>query len=163
MDFPYSTVAQQVGTWPPHNTGCSHHRYDEQVRCNCEWKEFFKSKTPSVLSVDDKTEREDSVLCRPNRLWCQWACISRSTLARKLQIEAPLSISQSARVYGVAQALDTVLSLDKKNIVKVVSWLTRTAWGLGGVASAQQLSTAMGFRLLSTLLVGSRMGCANNQ
>lgn len=83
---------------------------------------------------------------------CQWAGISRSTLARKLRIAAPLSISQGARVYGVAQAFDAVLLFHRNDTVKAVSWLIRPAWGLGGVAPAQLLSTAMGVQAVINLV-----------
>ncbi|WP_447834306.1 antitoxin Xre/MbcA/ParS toxin-binding domain-containing protein [Aeromonas veronii] len=78
------------------------------------------------------------------RMVCQWAGISRSTLARKLRITAPLSISQGTRVYGVAQALDAALAFHRNDTVKTLSWLNRTAWGLGGVAPAKLLATPMG-------------------
>ncbi|WP_258224848.1 antitoxin Xre/MbcA/ParS toxin-binding domain-containing protein [Aeromonas sp. HMWF014] len=83
---------------------------------------------------------------------CQWACISRSTLARKLRIAAPLSISQGARVYGAAQALDAVLLFHRNDTVKGVSWLTRPAWGLGGVAPATLLTTDMGVQAVIHLV-----------
>ena len=77
-------------------------------------------------------------------LICRLAGISRSTVARKLRIEAPLSISQGARVYGVVQALDAALSLNKNDTAKALSWLNRPAWGLGGVAPATLLTTPFG-------------------
>lgn len=83
---------------------------------------------------------------------CQWAGISRSTLARKLRITAPLSISQGARVYGVAQALDAVLAFHRDDTVKTLSWLNRTAWGLGGVAPAKLLATPMGVQAVIDLV-----------
>jgi putative toxin-antitoxin system antitoxin component (TIGR02293 family) len=83
---------------------------------------------------------------------CQWAGISRSTLARKLRIEAPLSISQGSRLYGVAQALEAVLSLHRNNSARALSWLHRPAWGLGGVAPAKPLSTAMGVQAVIDLV-----------
>ncbi|OLF61071.1 hypothetical protein BTN33_02535 [Aeromonas veronii] len=75
---------------------------------------------------------------------CQGAGISRSTLARKLRIAVPLSISQGTRVYGVAQALDAVLSLHEHDTTKAISWLSRPARGLGGIAPADVLTTQMG-------------------
>jgi putative toxin-antitoxin system antitoxin component (TIGR02293 family) len=83
---------------------------------------------------------------------CQWAGISRSTLARKLRIEAPLSISQGARVYGVVQALYAALSLNKNDTAKALSWLNRSAWGLGGVAPAKLLATPMGAQAVVDLV-----------
>ncbi|VXA89382.1 conserved hypothetical protein [Aeromonas veronii] len=83
---------------------------------------------------------------------CQWAGISRSTLARKLRITAPLSISQGARVYGVAQALDAVLAFHRNDTVKTLSWLNRTAWGLGGVAPVKLLATPMGVQAVVDLV-----------
>ncbi|MFQ2254717.1 antitoxin Xre/MbcA/ParS toxin-binding domain-containing protein [Aeromonas hydrophila] len=82
------------------------------------------------------------------RMVCQWAGISRSTLTRKLRIAVPLSISQGARVYGVAQALDAVFVFHKNDTVKTLSWLNRTAWGLGGVAPAKLLATPMGVQAI---------------
>ncbi len=83
---------------------------------------------------------------------CQWAGISRGTLARKLRIAAPLSISQGARVYGVAQALDAALVFHRNDTVKTLSWLNRTAWGLGGVAPAKLLATPMGVQAVVDLV-----------
>ncbi|MCQ4109540.1 antitoxin Xre/MbcA/ParS toxin-binding domain-containing protein [Aeromonas sp. JL9] len=83
---------------------------------------------------------------------CQWAGIGQSTLARKLRIAAPLSISQGARVYGVAQALDAVLVFHRNDTVKTVSWLNRTAWGLGGVAPAKLLATPPGVQAVIDLV-----------
>ena len=60
-------------------------------------------------------------------LICRLAGISRSTVARKLRIEAPLSISQGTRVYGVVQALDAVLSLHEHDTTRAISWLSRPA------------------------------------
>ncbi|WP_279452094.1 antitoxin Xre/MbcA/ParS toxin-binding domain-containing protein [Aeromonas hydrophila] len=64
----------------------------------------------------------------------------------------PLSISQGARVYGVAQALDAVLVFHRNDTVKTLSWLNRTAWGLGGVAPAQLLNTPMGVQAVIDLV-----------
>ncbi|WP_323066414.1 antitoxin Xre/MbcA/ParS toxin-binding domain-containing protein [Aeromonas jandaei] len=89
---------------------------------------------------------------------CQWAGISRSTLARKLRIAAPLSISQGARVYGVAHALDTVLVFHRNDTVKTLSWLKRIAWGLGGVAPSQLLNTPMGVQAVVNLVGRIRHG-----
>ncbi|MBL0577685.1 MULTISPECIES: antitoxin Xre/MbcA/ParS toxin-binding domain-containing protein [Aeromonas] len=77
-------------------------------------------------------------------LICRLAGISRSTIARKFKTETPLSTSQGARVYGVVQALDAVLSLNKYDTTKALSWLERPAWGLGGVDPAKLLTTPMG-------------------
>ena len=77
-------------------------------------------------------------------LICRLAGISRSTVARKLRIGAPLSISQGTRVYGVVQALDAVLSLHEHDTTRAISWLSRPAWGLGGIAPAEVLTTQMG-------------------
>ena len=85
-------------------------------------------------------------------LICRLAGISRSTVARKLRIEAPLSISQGARVYGVVQALDAALSLNKNDTAKALSWLNRPAWGLGGVAPATLLNTPMGVQAVVNLV-----------
>ncbi|CAJ1820672.1 antitoxin Xre/MbcA/ParS toxin-binding domain-containing protein [Aeromonas hydrophila] len=83
---------------------------------------------------------------------CQWVGISRSTLTRKLRIAAPLSISQGVRVYGVAQALDAVLAFHRNDTAKTLSWLNRTAWGLGGVAPAKLLATPMGVQAVVDLV-----------
>ena len=91
-------------------------------------------------------------------LICRLAGISRSTVARKLRIEAPLSISQGARVYGVAQALDVVLAFHRNDTVKTLSWLNRTAWGLGGVAPAKLLATPMGVQAVVDLVGRIRHG-----
>ena len=85
-------------------------------------------------------------------LICRLAGISRSTVARKLRIEAPLSISQGARVYGVVQALEAVLSLHRNNTVRAMSWLHRPAWGLGGKRPAEVLSTALGAQAVIVLV-----------
>ncbi|PKQ75080.1 hypothetical protein CF119_10665 [Aeromonas sobria] len=89
---------------------------------------------------------------------CQWAGISRSTLTRKLRIAAPLSISQGARVYGVAQALDAVLAFRRNDTAKALSWLNRPAWGLGGVAPAKLLATPMGVQAVVDLVGRIRHG-----
>ncbi|WP_429148189.1 antitoxin Xre/MbcA/ParS toxin-binding domain-containing protein [Aeromonas veronii] len=92
------------------------------------------------------------------RIVCQWAGISRSTLTRKLRMAAPLSISQGARVYGVAQALDAALVFHRNDTVKTLSWLNRTAWGLGGVAPAKLLATSMGVQAVVDLVGRIRHG-----
>ena len=91
-------------------------------------------------------------------LICRLAGISRSTVARKLRIGAPLSISQGARVYGVVQALDAALSLNKNDTAKALSWLNRPAWGLGGVAPATLLNTPMGVQAVVNLVGRIRHG-----
>ena len=91
-------------------------------------------------------------------LICRLAGISRSTVARKLRIEAPLSISQGARVYGVVQALDAALSLNKNDTAKALSWLNRPAWSLGGVAPATLLNTPMGVQAVVNLVGRIRHG-----
>ena len=75
---------------------------------------------------------------------CRLTGISRSTIARKLKMGAPLSTSQGARVYGVVQALDAVLSLHEHDTTRAISWLSRPAWGLGGIAPVEVLTTQMG-------------------
>ncbi|HHO2169681.1 MULTISPECIES: antitoxin Xre/MbcA/ParS toxin-binding domain-containing protein [Aeromonas] len=85
-------------------------------------------------------------------LICRLAGISRSTIARKFKTETPLSTSQGARVYGVVQALDAVLSLNKYDTTKALSWLERPAWGLGGVAPAKLLTTPMGVQAVVDLV-----------
>lgn len=85
-------------------------------------------------------------------LICRVAGISRHTVARKLRIGAPLSISQGARVYGVVQALEAVLSLHRNNTVRTMSWLHRPAWGLGGKRPAEVLSTALGAQAVIVLV-----------
>ena len=94
-------------------------------------------------------------------LICRLAGISRSTVARKLRIEAPLSISQGARVYGVVQALDAALSLNKNDTAKALSWLNRPAWGLGGVAPATLLNTPMGVQAVVNLVGRIQHGVCN--
>ena len=91
-------------------------------------------------------------------LICRLAGISRSTVARKLRIEAPLSISQGARVYGVVQALNAALSLNKNDTAKALSWINRPAWGLGGVAPATLLNTPMGVQAVVNLVGRIRHG-----
>ena len=91
-------------------------------------------------------------------LICRLAGISRHTVARKLRIGAPLSISQGARVYGVVQALDAALSLNKNDTAKALSWLNRPAWGLGGVAPATLLNTPMGVQAVVDLVGRIRHG-----
>ncbi|MGN5165965.1 antitoxin Xre/MbcA/ParS toxin-binding domain-containing protein [Aeromonas hydrophila] len=85
-------------------------------------------------------------------LICRLAGISRHTVARKLRIGAPLSISQGARVYGVVQALDAALSLNKNDTAKALSWLNRPAWGLVGKRPAEVLSTALGAQAVIVLV-----------
>ncbi|MFB2874940.1 antitoxin Xre/MbcA/ParS toxin-binding domain-containing protein [Aeromonas jandaei] len=85
-------------------------------------------------------------------LICRLAGISRHTVARKLRIGAPLSISQGARVYSVVQALEAVLSLHRNNAARALSWLHRPAWGLGGVAPATLLTTDMGVQAVIHLV-----------
>ena len=94
-------------------------------------------------------------------LICRLAGISRSTVARKLRIEAPLSISQGARVYGVVQALNAALSLNKNDTAKALSWLNRPAWGLGGVAPATLLNTPMGVQAVVNLVGRIQHGVCN--
>ena len=89
---------------------------------------------------------------------CRLAGISRHTVARKLRIGAPLSISQGARVYGVVQALDAVLSLHEHDTTRAISWLSRPAWGLGGVAPATLLNTPMGVQAVVNLVGRIRHG-----
>jgi putative toxin-antitoxin system antitoxin component (TIGR02293 family) len=92
---------------------------------------------------------------------CSLAGISRRTVARKLRIGAPLSISQGARVYGVVQALEAVLSLHRNNTARALSWLHRPAWGLGGVAPAELLTTQMGVQAVVDLVGRIRHGVFN--
>ncbi|MFM5384006.1 antitoxin Xre/MbcA/ParS toxin-binding domain-containing protein [Aeromonas veronii] len=92
---------------------------------------------------------------------CRLAGISRHTVARKLRIGAPLSISQGARVYGVVQALDAVLSLHRNNAARALSWLHRPAWGLGGVAPATLLTTDMGVQAVIHLVGRIQHGVCN--
>lgn len=94
-------------------------------------------------------------------LICRLAGISRSTVARKLRIGATLSISQGARVYGVVQALDAALSLNKNDTAKALSWLNRPAWGLGGVAPAELLKTPMGVQAVVNLVGRIQHGVCN--
>ena len=89
---------------------------------------------------------------------CRLAGISRHTVARKLRIGAPLSISQGVRVYGVVQALNAALSLNKNDTAKALSWLNRPAWGLGGVAPAELLKTPMGVQAVVDLVGRIRHG-----
>ena len=91
-------------------------------------------------------------------LICRLAGISRHTVARKLRIGAPLSISQGARVYGVVQALNAALSLNKNDTAKALSWLNRPAWGLGGVAPVELLKTPMGVQAVVDLVGRIRHG-----
>ncbi|MGL5024550.1 MAG: antitoxin Xre/MbcA/ParS toxin-binding domain-containing protein [Shewanella oncorhynchi] len=94
-------------------------------------------------------------------LICRLAGISRHTVTRKLRIRAPLSISQGARVYGVVQALDAALSLNKNDTAKALSWLNRPAWGLGGVAPATLLNTPMGVQAVVNLVGRIQHGMCN--
>lgn len=94
-------------------------------------------------------------------LICRLAGISRHTVARKLRIGAPLSISQGARVYGVVQALDAALSLNKNDTAKALSWLNRPAWGLGGVTPATLLNTPMGVQAVVNLVGRIQHGVCN--
>jgi putative toxin-antitoxin system antitoxin component (TIGR02293 family) len=94
-------------------------------------------------------------------LICRLAGISRRTVARKLRIGAHLSISQGARVYGVVQALESVLSLHRNNTARALSWLHRPAWGLAGVAPAELLTTQMGVQAVVDLVGRIRHGVFN--
>ncbi|MBS4686812.1 DUF2384 domain-containing protein [Aeromonas sobria] len=89
---------------------------------------------------------------------CKLAGISRSTVARRLRKNIPLSISQSARVYGVVRALEAALSLHKHNTARALSWLHRPAWGLGGVTPATLLATQMGVQAVVDLVGRIRHG-----
>ncbi|MGL5308233.1 MAG: antitoxin Xre/MbcA/ParS toxin-binding domain-containing protein, partial [Aeromonas veronii] len=86
---------------------------------------------------------------------------NRSTVARKLRTETPLSTSQGARVYGVVQALYAALSLNKNDTAKALSWLNRPAWGLGGVAPATLLTTDMGVQAVIHLVGRIQHGVCN--
>ncbi|WP_288728642.1 antitoxin Xre/MbcA/ParS toxin-binding domain-containing protein [uncultured Aeromonas sp.] len=92
---------------------------------------------------------------------CRLAGISRHTIARKLRIGAPLSISQGARVYGVVKAFEAVLSLHRNNAARALSWLHRPAWGLGGVAPARLLTTDMGVQAVIHLVGRIQHGVCN--
>ncbi|MER0509120.1 antitoxin Xre/MbcA/ParS toxin-binding domain-containing protein [Aeromonas veronii] len=92
---------------------------------------------------------------------CRLAGISRHTIARKLRIGAPLSISQGARVYGVVKALEAVLSLHRNNAARALSWLHRPAWGLGGEAPARLLTTDMGVQAVIHLVGRIQHGVCN--
>ncbi|MGY3948945.1 hypothetical protein BJP24_18170 [Aeromonas allosaccharophila] len=83
---------------------------------------------------------------------CRLVGISRSTVARKLKMEVALSTSQGARVYGVVQALDAVISLHDYDTTRALSWLHRPAWGLGGAAPATLLTTQMGVQAVVDLV-----------
>lgn len=83
---------------------------------------------------------------------CKLAGISQSTVTRRLRADTPLSISQGARVYGVVLALDAALSLQENDAVMALSWLHRPAWGLGGVAPADLLTTPMGVQAVVDLV-----------
>ena len=94
-------------------------------------------------------------------LICRLAGINRSTVAHKLRIGALLSTAQGARVYGVVQALDAALSLNKNDTAKALSWLNRPAWGLGGVAPATLLNTPMGVQAVIHLVGRIQHGVCN--
>ncbi|MGL5108980.1 MAG: antitoxin Xre/MbcA/ParS toxin-binding domain-containing protein [Vibrio ordalii] len=83
---------------------------------------------------------------------CKLAGISHSTVTRRIRADTPLSISQSVRVYGVVLALDAALSLQENDAVMALSWLHRPAWGLGGVAPADLLTTPMGVQAVIDLV-----------
>lgn len=94
-------------------------------------------------------------------LICRLAGMNRSTVAHKLRIGALLSTAQGARVYGVVQALDAALSLNKNDTAKALSWLNRPAWGLGGVAPATLLKTPMGVQAVVNLVGRIQHGVCN--
>lgn len=94
-------------------------------------------------------------------LICRLAGISRSIVARKLKMGAPLSTSQGTKVYGVVQALDAALSLNKNDTAKALSWLNRPAWGLGGVAPAKLLTTPLGVQAVIHLVGRIQHGVCN--
>ncbi|WP_434471637.1 antitoxin Xre/MbcA/ParS toxin-binding domain-containing protein [Aeromonas veronii] len=73
-------------------------------------------------------------------------------------LQPPLSTSQGTKVYGVVQALDAALSLNKNDTAKALSWLNRPAWGLGGVAPAKLLATPMGVQAVVYLVGRIRHG-----
>lgn len=83
---------------------------------------------------------------------CKLAGISHSTVTHRLRADTPLSISQGVRVYGVVLALDAALSLQENDAVMALSWLHRPAWGLGGVAPADLLTTPMGVQAVVDLV-----------
>ncbi|ELI6424640.1 MULTISPECIES: antitoxin Xre/MbcA/ParS toxin-binding domain-containing protein [unclassified Aeromonas] len=94
-------------------------------------------------------------------LICRLAGMNRSTVAHKLRIGALLSTAQGARVYGVVQALDAALSLNKNDTAKALSWLNRPAWSLGGVAPATLLNTPMGVQAVVNLVGRIQHGVCN--
>ena len=91
-------------------------------------------------------------------LICRLAGMNPSTVAHKLRIGALLSTAQGARVYGVVQALDAVLSLHEHDTTRAISWLSRPAWGLGGIAPAEVLTTQMGVLAVVDLVGRIRHG-----
>lgn len=94
-------------------------------------------------------------------LICRLAGISRSIVARKLKMGAPLSTSQGTKVYGVVQAFDAALSLHEFDTTRALSWLHRRDWGLGGVAPAQLLNTPLGVQAVIHLVGRIQHGVCN--
>lgn len=85
-------------------------------------------------------------------LVCRLAGIGRSTVARKFRVDVPLTTAQGARVYGVAQVLEAVLTLHENDTAMAISWLDQPARGLGGVAPAELLTTSLGVQTVVELV-----------
>lgn len=83
---------------------------------------------------------------------CDLAGISRSTITRRLKADTPLSTDQGARMYGVVQVLDAVLSLHGDDTIMALSWLRLPARGLGGSAPAEMLTTPIGVQAVIDLV-----------
>ena len=83
---------------------------------------------------------------------CQVAGIDRTTFTRKAKAGALLSQDQSARVYWLAQVLDAAVSLHEGDWAKVMRWLNKPAWGLGGQRPVVFLTTAVGAQAVIDLI-----------
>lgn len=83
---------------------------------------------------------------------CNLAGVSQSTFTSKLKRGVNLSHVQGARVYGVIQVLDAVVSLHEGDVAMAISWLYHSAKGLGGEKPASVLTTAMGVQAVLDLV-----------
>jgi len=83
---------------------------------------------------------------------CALAGIDRSTFSRKIRAGALLSADQGSRLYWLAKVLDAAIALHEGDIPTAMAWLRKSAWGLGGVAPIEVLTTAAGAQAVINLI-----------
>ncbi len=89
---------------------------------------------------------------------CMVAGIDRTTLSRKAKSSALLSQDQSARVYWLAQVLDSASALNRGDWEKTMRWLNKPAWGLGNKKPIELLTTSAGAQAVINLIGKIRHG-----